>query len=50
MSTIATKDGAEIYYKDWGSGPVGTFSHGWPRTRTPGTARCCSWCNTAIAA
>jgi len=30
MSTIKTKDGAEIYYKDWGSGPVVTFSHGWP--------------------
>lgn len=30
MSTITTKDGTEIYYKDWGSGPVITFSHGWP--------------------
>src|SRR5262249_8858985 len=30
MSTIKTKDGAEIYYKDWGEGPVVTFSHGWP--------------------
>jgi non-heme chloroperoxidase len=25
-----TKDGTEIYYKDWGTGPVITFSHGWP--------------------
>jgi non-heme chloroperoxidase len=28
--TITTKDGTEIYYKDWGEGPVITFSHGWP--------------------
>jgi len=30
MSTITVKDGTTIYYKDWGSGPVITFSHGWP--------------------
>ncbi|HET9948143.1 MAG TPA: alpha/beta hydrolase [Longimicrobiales bacterium] len=30
MSTITTKDGAEIYYKDWGEGPVVKLSHGWP--------------------
>jgi non-heme chloroperoxidase len=30
MSTIKTKDGTEIFYKDWGEGPVVTFSHGWP--------------------
>jgi len=30
MSTITTRDGTEIYYKDWGNGPVVTFSHGWP--------------------
>jgi non-heme chloroperoxidase len=29
-NTITTKDGMEIYYKDWGKGPVVTFSHGWP--------------------
>lgn len=30
MSTITTKDGTQIYYKDWGTGPAITFSHGWP--------------------
>jgi len=30
MSTITTKDGRQIYYKDWGTGPAVTFSHGWP--------------------
>jgi len=30
MSAITTKDGARIYYKDWGSGPPVVLSHGWP--------------------
>ncbi|HYJ86143.1 MAG TPA: alpha/beta hydrolase [Pyrinomonadaceae bacterium] len=30
MSIITTKDGTEIYYKDWGAGPAISFSHGWP--------------------
>jgi non-heme chloroperoxidase len=30
MPYITVKDGTQIYYKDWGSGPVVTFSHGWP--------------------
>jgi non-heme chloroperoxidase len=32
MSKITTRDGTEIFYKDWGSGQPVVFSHGWPLT------------------
>lgn len=30
MNMVKANDGAEIFYKDWGKGPVVMFSHGWP--------------------
>ena len=30
MATVKTRDGVEIFYKDWGSGQPIVFSHGWP--------------------
>jgi non-heme chloroperoxidase len=30
MPTITTRDGVDIFYKDWGSGQPIVFSHGWP--------------------
>jgi non-heme chloroperoxidase len=32
MPTITTKDGTQLFYKDWGKGQPIVFSHGWPLT------------------
>src|SRR3954470_10514128 len=32
MSVYTTRDGVDIFYKDWGSGQPVVFSHGWPLT------------------
>jgi non-heme chloroperoxidase len=32
MTMLTTKDGTQLYYKDWGSGQPVVFSHGWPLT------------------
>jgi non-heme chloroperoxidase len=42
MPTITTKDGVEIFYKDWGKGQPIVFSHGWPLSADDWDTQCCS--------
>jgi non-heme chloroperoxidase len=39
VSTVTTRDGIEIFYKDWGSGQPIVFSHGWPLSADDWDAR-----------
>jgi hypothetical protein len=51
MSTITTKDGTEIYYKDWATGQPIVLSHGWPLNADVWESQMVSfWLPTAIAA
>ena len=49
MPTIVTKDGTEIFYKDWGTGQPIVFSHGWPLSSDDWDAQMLSSCSMAIA-
>ncbi len=46
---VTTTDGAQIFFKDWGSGRPIVFSHVGRSHPTTGTRRCCSSCITATA-
>ncbi len=47
--TLKTKDGTEIFYKDWGKGQPIVFHHGWPLSADDWDTQMLSSCNTAIA-
>jgi non-heme chloroperoxidase len=49
MSTITTKDGVTIFYKDLGGGTPIVFSHGWPLSSDDWDAPCMSAIRPAAA-
>ena len=49
MPAITTRDGAQIFYKDWGTGQPVLFSHGWPLNADAWDDQWSSWLRAAIA-
>ena len=49
MGIVKTKDGVEIFYKDWGKGQPIVFSHGWPLSADDWDAQMLFSSTTAIA-
>ena len=49
MSTITTKDGVQIFYKDWGHGQPIVFHHGWPLSSDDWDTQMLFFLRTAIA-
>ena len=47
MSFVKTKDGVEIFYKDWGHGQPIVFHHGWPLS-SDDWPKCCASSSMAI--
>ena len=43
MGFATARDGAQIFYKDWGSGPPVVLSHGWPLNADSWEAQMLSW-------
>jgi non-heme chloroperoxidase len=48
MAEFTTRDGTQIFFKDWGSGQPIVFSHGWPLSSDDWTPGCFSSCITGI--
>ncbi len=49
MPFVTTKDGPEIFYKDWGHGQPSLSIKGGHLARTIGTPKCSSFCSKATA-